>query len=261
MIDRSIDGASDLRGEPPVYTLADTSLARLDLVSDAERAALADVPLEVRRLAAGEQLIRHGSAPDNLYLLHSGWMHRSIITASGSRHIPTLVVPGGVCNLDNLLFERADFDVCAIAPATVLTLQRGRALSLAIDHPGVGCAFIWYALMENAILSQWAIGLGGLAAKQRLAHLLCELSIRTGGGDMGDASFDLPLTQEMIGDVIGLTSIHVNRTMQDLRAEGLIATKGRTMTIVDVEQLRWVAGFNANYLRRSRGTVPAPAAN
>jgi predicted transcriptional regulator len=65
----------------------------------------------------------------------------------------------------------------------------------------------------------------------------------------------------MIGDVIGLTSIHVNRTMQDLRAEGLIATKGRTMTIVDVEQLRWVAGFNANYLRRSRGTVPAPAAN
>jgi CRP-like cAMP-binding protein len=240
------------------HTLADTRLARLAFVSDRERAALGRVWVTPRYLAAGDELVREGSSPDHLYLLSEGWAYRYMTTRSGARQIPTLLVPGGVCNLDNLLLERADFGVRAITRATVLALPRVQALVLAAEHPGVGRAFTWLAIAENAILSQWALGLGRRSSQGRLAHLLCELSIRVGANDAGESSFELPLTQELIADVLGLTSVHVNRTMQQLRAEGLISTAGRRVTIPDMDRLRALAEFDASYLRQIEQSAAVP---
>lgn len=234
----------------PAHDLGETSLARSGFVSDEERVALARTPVFPRSLAAGEGLVRQGSSPDHLYFLTSGWAYRYVTTRDGGQQIATLLVPGGVCNLDNLLFERADFGVRMLTAATVLALPRTHTLALAAEHPGVGRAFTWLALAENAILTQWAVGLGRRSAQERLAHLLCELSVRMGTDDAGGSSFDLPLTQEVIADVLGLTPVHVNRTMRHLRTEGLIAMAGRSVTILDVERLRALADFNASYLRQ-----------
>lgn len=232
-----------------MHSLANTVLARLAFVSDGERAALAHVPVAARTLAAGDQLIREESTPDNLYLLTAGWAYRHMTTRSGTRQIPALIIPGGICNLDNLLFERADFGVTALTAGTVLALPRERALELAAEYPGVGRAFTWLALAENAILSQWAVGLGRRSARERLAHLLCELNVRLGTFDAGKSCFELPMTQELIADTLGLTPVHVNRTLQQLRADGLIATANRRVTILDNDRLRRVADFDPAYLR------------
>jgi CRP-like cAMP-binding protein len=244
------DGSAFSRAYHPAHTLADTRLVRLGFVSDAERAVLAQVAMTTRTLKRGDELVRQGSSPDHLYFLSAGWAYQYITTRGGARQIPTLLVPGSVCNLDNLLLERADFGVRAVTNVTVLMLPRKRALALATEHAGVGRAFIWLAIAEKAILSQWAVGLGRRSALGRLAHLLCELSIRVAPAGADDGSFDLPLTQELIADAIGLTPVHVNRTMQHLRTEGFIATSGRTITILDFDRLRSVAEFDDGYLRQ-----------
>lgn len=242
----------------PAHTLADTRLARLRFVSDQERVALARAPVTVRSLTAGDELIREDSSPENLYLLTAGWAYRYLTTRNGSRQIPALIVPGGICNLDNLLFERSDFGVRALTKATVLVLPREQAVSLAANHPGVGRAFTWLALAENAILGQWAVGLGRRSATERLAHLLCELSIRLGAGDAGEVSFELPLTQELIADTLGLTAVHVNRTLQQLRADGLVVTAGRMVTIPDLGRLQALADFDPGYLRQIEKSAVSP---
>lgn len=245
-----------------LFTLADTHFARLGIISDDERAALAQVPVTLRTLSAGDELLRAGSSPGNLYFLGEGWAYRSITTRSGARQIPTLVAAGGVCNLDNLLFERADFGVRAITKITMLALPRNQAVELSARHPGVSRAFALLALAENAILTQWAVGLGRRSALERLAHLLCELSIRIGTNDAAGDSLDLPLTQELLGDMLGLTAVHVNRSMQHLRTSGFIATVGRSITILDSDALRHLAQFDPGYLNQIAEYVasqPPPA--
>jgi two-component sensor histidine kinase len=241
-----------------IYTLADTCLSRFGSVSDQERAALAKIRVGSRTLKPGEKLIDEQTTPHNLYLLQDGWAYRHITTRNGGRQIPTLLIPGDVCNLDNLLLERVDFGVRALTKATVLTLPCEQARKLAADYPGVGRAFTWLALAENSILSQWAVGLGRKPALERLAHLLCEISVRIGAYDAGKQGFELPLTQELIGDIIGTTAIHVNRTMQQLRSANLIATRGRTITITDMSGLQAIANFDLSYLRQIAKSAAVP---
>jgi CRP-like cAMP-binding protein len=258
MTKRIRDRGPSLQDQPyRDYTLADTSLARLEFVSDEERAALAKVYLSQRSLDPGEGLIEEGGMPDNLYFLAEGWAYRYIMTGSGTRQIPTILVPGDVCNLDNFLFPRSDCGVRAATEAHVLALPRQRAMALASEHPGVGRAFTWLALGENAILTQWAVGLGRRSARQRLAHLLCELYVRVASSPAG-GEFELPLTQEMIADTLGLTPVHINRTMQKLRSGAMIAPAGRKVAILDIERLRELAEFDPSYLRQIERSAASP---
>lgn len=237
-------------GPRPLQSLGDARLAQLGFVSKRERDALLRLSVPTRTFEAGEELVRQGSSPKYLYALSEGWAYRSITTRNGARQIPTVIIAGAICNLDNFLFERADFAVHALTKVTVLMLPRELALLLAEQYPGVGRAFTWLALTENAILSQWAVGLGQRSAQGRLAHLLLELSTRLEISAGREESFDLPLTQELLGDVLGLTSVHVNRTMRQLRDAGLIATSGPGLTILDHVGLQAVAEFDPSYLRQ-----------
>ena len=159
-----------------------------------------------------------------------------------------MLVPGDVGNLDSLMFDRLDYGVRTLTLATIVALSRDRALALAAQYPGIARTFTWLALVENAILSKWALSLGRRSAKERLAHLLCELSVRLDADDGVASSFPLPLTQEQLADALGLTSVHVKRTLQQLRVEGMVVTANRTMTLPDVAGLRRIGGFDPSYL-------------
>jgi len=130
----------------------------------------------------------------------------------------------------------------------IVSLPRECALALAAKHPGIARTFTWLGMIENVILSKWTLSLGRRSAIARLAHFLCEMSVRIGADDGGKSSFAFPMTQEQIADTLGLTSVHVNRTMQHLRAGGLIATPKRRMIIPDIAKLRHVGGFDPRYL-------------
>lgn len=229
-------------------SLLSSRLMASPLLSDAERQALGDAMLPAKAVKANIDLVREGERADSLYLVTEGWACRYATTEAGERQLPALLVPGDVANLDIVMFDRLDYGVRTLSATTIVALPRDRARALAEEHPGIARAFTWLAMVENTTLSAWALSLGRRSAMERLAHLLCELSVRLDAGDGEASSFPFPLTQEHLADALGLTSVHVNRTMQHLRGEGLIETAERTMTLPDVAQLRRLGGFNGRYL-------------
>ena len=228
--------------------IAISRLVRSGLLAPEEERALAEAVMPARMLRAGTDLVREGERADALFLVTHGWLGRYTITQDGGRHFSALLVPGDIGNLDTLMLERLDYGVRTLTKATVLALPRDRALALTEQHAGIARAFTWLAMVENVTLSRWTLSLGRRPALERVAHLLCELSVRLRVEADGASSFVLPLTQEQIADAVGLTAVHVNRMMQQLRHDGLIRTDGRKFTMPDVAQLRRVAGFDPRYL-------------
>lgn len=227
-----------------------------------ERMALEAVSLPPRTLPANTDLVREGDATDRLYVLTEGWACRYKTARDGSRQIVALLVPGDVANLDTLMFGRPDFGVRVLTAAKVVALPCEDVLALAGHHAGIGSVLARLSMIENAILSQWALCLGRMSAQKRLAHLLCELGERLHPDQAADGMrFDLPLTQEQLADALGLTSVHVNRTLQQLRGDALVETGSRTIGFPDVSRLRNVAEFDAAYLHAGSadGLRPWPA--
>ena len=217
-------------------------------LSQEERQGLAAALSPPKKVEARVDLAREGDRTDSLFIITEGWACRYTMTPEGSRQFPALLVPGDVCNLDSLMFERLDYGVRTLASATITTLSRDQAAALVARYPGIGRAFTWLAMVENTTLSKWAQSLGRRSARERLAHLLCELSVRLNAEQDGESSFGFPLTQEHMADALGLTPVHVNRTVRQLRDEGLVDIKDHVMTLSDVALLQNVGGFDQRYL-------------
>jgi CRP-like cAMP-binding protein len=231
--------SSRLRGTR-LWTTGFLSLEELD--------ALEAVALPDRSYGPGTVLIREGEAADTVFILIDGWAYRYATTRDGGRQLPALLVPGDIGNLDALMFDRLDYGVQAITQVTILSLPRDRMRVLFAQHPGIARTFTWLAMVENTILSRWALSLCRRGAVERLAHLLCELSVRLAGEDGDVSKFPFPLTQEQIADALGLTSVHVNRMMQTLKSQGLVTINNRNMVIPAVAKLRRFSGFDPSYL-------------
>lgn len=233
---------------PSPSRLIGTRLLESRLLSHEERRALDDAVSSPRPVRTGTDLVGEGQRTDSLFIVVDGWACRYMTTSAGGRQFPALILPGDIGNLDSLMLDQLDYGVRTLSDATVVTLPRDRALALAALHPGIARAFTRLAMVENVILSKWVLSLGCRDARERLAHLFCELSARLDAQDGNQSSFEYPLTQEQIGDALGLTAVHVNRTIQQLRAEGLVVTRGRTMLLPDVARLRRISGFDPRYL-------------
>lgn len=211
---------------------------------------VADALSAPRPLRPGVDLLREGEATDRIHVLTDGWAYRYKTKRDGVRQVVAVLLPGDCANLDSVAFPRTDYAVRALTPARIATVRRDRLEKLADERSDVARALARAAMAENAVLSQWALRLGRQSAIGRLAHLLCEMSARLGDGDAPADRFELPMTQELIADTIGLTPVHVNRTMQQLRAGGLIATTGRTVAVPDQARLRVAGEFDPAYLHR-----------
>jgi CRP-like cAMP-binding protein len=210
-----------------------------------------EAALTSRSVPARTSLFGEGDTSGTLYLLAEGWAFRHQTARNGSRQIVGLALPGDFCNLDVLAFGRIDYGVRMLTPGTLLTIERDKALALGVYFPAIAALFSQTAFVENAILSRWTFCLGRLSAQERLAHLLCELAVRRGYGlDRRQIKIELPLTQEQLADVLGLTGVHVNRVLQSLRSHGLVTKRGRVMEIFDFPALRAMAGFDPAYLHR-----------
>jgi CRP-like cAMP-binding protein len=232
----------------PLSMFSRTRLWAAGFLSREEQHALEGAATPVKSVGPNIDLVREGERADTLLIVTDGWACRYTTTREGGRQLPALLVPGDIGNLDSLMFDRLDYSVRTITQTMIVALPRDRALALSAQHPGIARTFTWLGLIENAILGKWTLSLGRRSATERLAHLLCELSVRLGAENDEESSFAFPLIQEQIGDALGLTSVHVNRTMQRLRTDGLIETANRTLTIPDVAKLRQVGGFDPRYL-------------
>jgi CRP-like cAMP-binding protein len=126
-------------------------------------------------------------------------------------------------------------------------------LALMADWPNVQRAIWLDTLIDSSIFREWVVNVGRRDARERIAHLLCELAARlrsTSSGTQGQ-NYDFPLTQEQIADCTGLTAVHTNRTLQGLRRDGLISLSSSRLTILDWDRLAEVGDFNERYLHHS----------
>lgn len=245
------DGPGDVRApvpDPSRPLLGGTRLWRSRHLSPKDRLALEEAVAWSRAFGANTDLVRTGEHADHVLFVTRGWACQYLCTRDGGRQLPALLVPGDIANLDSLLFDGPDYGVRTLTPATVVAVPCDRALALAEKHPGIARAFTSLALIENASLSKTTLSIGRRPASARLAHLFCELTVRLGCEDDKAFSFPFPLTQEQIGDALGLTPVHVNRMMRRLRGENLIRVSNRVMTIRDVAALRQAGEFDPAYL-------------
>ena len=216
-------------------------------LSTDEREALAGVAVAVRHHSAHVPL-RRAEPSDALLIVLEGWTCRYIATRRGGQIIVNLALPGDIANLDAVRVDRPDHDVWTITDATIATIARDDVLALADAHTGIARTLARLAAVETAVLGNQALSLSRRCARERVAHLLCELSVRLGGERDNANSFAFPLRQDRIGDLTGLTNVHVNRTMQQLRREEAVEVAERVLTIPDVAALRRIADFDPRYL-------------
>ena len=203
----------------------------------------------VRQIAARGDIIREGDRPQTLNLVLSGWACRYKHLEDGRRQIISFVLPGDICDSHVFVLRQMDHSIGSLTPVTYAQLPRRRVEEITARYPRINQAFWWDALVTAAIQREWTVSLGQRHALERMAHLMCEIFLRLRGVGLTEGnSCDLPLTQAGLADAMGLSVVHVNRTLQELRAMKLIVLKGRTLTIPHLAALQDAAQFNPNYL-------------
>lgn len=203
----------------------------------------------VRRCRAGEDLICEGDPLDSVRILLSGWLCRYKALENGRRQILNFVLPGETCDAYAYLLSTIDHSIGAITPVVYAEIKRSRFEKLVASNQPLAEAFWCETLLTTTIQREWAVNLGRRIALERVAHMLCELfeRLRPVGLIEGNTC-NFPITQTDLADATGLSVVHLNRTLQELRSAKLITLRERTLTIDDLDGLKQIALFSPNYL-------------
>ena len=218
-------------------------------LDDADRDAIFALPCTVRSYDAHGYIVREGDAPGSCMVLLSGFAYRQKTTHEGARQIVALHIPGDALDLQNLYLDEADHSVQALTRAELASIPRRDFQQLMFDRRAVGHAATVAMLVEASIAREWVLNVGRRNSRTRMAHLLCEFALRLEAQGLAERyGYELPMTQEQLADALGLTPVHVNRTLKALELDGLITRKGRSVGFPDWRRLREAADFNQRYL-------------
>lgn len=219
-------------------------------LSEHDEALLARVISEhTRHLGAREDVVAEGKRPRAINVFEAGWGCRYKVLEDGRRQITGLFLPGDICDLNVYLLSQMDHSIGALTASTINEISAHGFDELMAAHPRVRSALWWEQLVAGAVQREWSINLGQRTALERVAHLFCEVfyRLRIVGLTSGN-SCDFPLTQTELGEATGLSTVHVNRTLQELRAADLIILKDRILQIPQLEALEDAALFDPGYL-------------
>lgn len=232
----------------PVCALA-RKLDGLASLTNPDRAALEDLGGYVRPVERYAVLAEQGGVADHALIVFAGFAGRYKCRVSGRRQILAFLVPGDFCDRGALHGYALDHEIEALTKCQVAMVPRPAYLDLLGRHPRIAIALQRARLAEEATAREWMVSTGMRSGLERMAHLLCELLERLGSiGHVTNGQYDLPLTQTDLADALGMSSVHVNRVLQALRRDRLIATRGRRLQVLAPQRLSQVAEFEAGYL-------------
>jgi CRP-like cAMP-binding protein len=218
-------------------------------LSAAEAEAVLSLPLTVREVRAGTEIVREGDRPSQACLILEGVSYRFRIVGDGARQIFSYHIAGDVPDLQSLYLDRMDHSLMALTKSKVAFLPH-RALHHLIEaHPRVG-GYLWReTLIDGSIFREWLSNIGRRSALSRVAHVICELYVRFDAiGAADNMTIPFPVTQSVLGDAQGLSVVHVNRVMNELKAAKLIKVVRRELTVLDWDGLVEVGDFQNDYL-------------
>lgn len=236
----------------PIETLL-LKLRTRDEVSAQEEAALRDAVAEVREVPADRVLIREGQELTSSTLLVEGFVCRYKDLRNAERQITALHVPGDFVDLHSFSLKHLDHNIMSLSRVRVATVPHAKLMEITETLPHL-TRLLWFSTnLDASIQREWELSLGRRNAVAKVAHLFCELRVRLAVIGMADeSSFTLPITQAELAECLGLTSVHVNRTLRELRERGLLEFHRGDARILDLAGLEKLAEFQPDYLYLER---------
>lgn len=214
-----------------------------------DRVSLLQLPYSSRIFEAGSFLLRDGDVRDDCGLLVSGIACRHKLNADGQRQIVAMHIPGEIVDLQQLYVDIADSNVQTLTSCEVAKISHSALRQLIAERPSIGHTLVVSALVELSLAREWVLNIGRRDARTRISHFLCEFAFRLGRHESESVeAYELPMTQEQLGDALGLTAVHINRMLKRLVEDGLIERSKRGITIPNWKSLVREAGFNSRYL-------------
>ena len=229
-------------------------LRRLETVSgldDADIAAIRALPIVVRPWEAGRAIVSDGDRPTDCCLIIEGFCVRAKMTISGQRQILSIHITGDVPDLQSLHLHRMDHALVTLVPSTLGFISHASLRALTRARPNIAEVLWRDTLIDAAIFREWIVNVGQRPATSRLAHVVLELRKRLAviGRARGD-TFEMPLTQEQVGEALGITPVHANRIIKQLRDERIVDISRGRVTVLDLTKLEELGQFDDLYLHQ-----------
>jgi len=226
-----------------------------DDISAEEEEAIQGAVSEAREIPADRTIIGAGVPLIESTLLVEGVACRYKDLRNGQRQITELHIAGDFLDLHSFTLKRLDHHVMTLTACTIVPVPHDRLQAITEAHPHLTRVYWFSTNLDAAIHREWEVSLGRRNAASRVAHLLCELHVRLGIVGMADGlAYDLPLTQTDVAECLGLTSVHINRTLKDLREQELVDFRGGRVEMKDLDGLRRLAEFDPGYLYLEKRT-------
>jgi CRP-like cAMP-binding protein len=236
----------------PIPTRFARRIAALRALSPEERHALGTAFAPATVVPPGTDLMVEGDSLTYGYIVEEGWACGYRLLNDGRRQILNFVLPGDCIGVSAAVIRTADHSACTLTPCRVIPFSAPRLAELQRGCPQLGEAFAWSTRLELAMLQERLVNLGRRTARERVAHLILELLHRLRLVGLADGTaFELPLTQGALGDALGLSIVHVNRTLRRLNNEGLIRYRPGVVAAIDLPALARIAEFDAEYLHQT----------
>jgi CRP-like cAMP-binding protein len=218
-------------------------------LTEDEKQALLNLPMQVAQLKADQDIVRQGDRPTRSCLILEGFACTYKVTVEGKRQIHAFNLPGDIPDLQSLHLKVLDASLGTITPCTVGFISHEALWDLCIRYPRIAAAFWREALIDASIFKEWITNIGRREAYARVAHVLCEVLVRLRAvGLAEDHICEFPITQSEFSDATGLSTVHVNRTLQELRGDGLIELKAARLRVLDWDRLKEAGEFDPTYL-------------
>jgi len=241
---------------------ADLLIRALNLLVElkpGDLAALRALPLRLATCQRDEDIIRQGDRPTQCCLLLRGFLCRYKSLSAGQRQILSFHLPGDVPDLQGLYLDVMDHALLSIVASDVAFIPHEAIHEMLRERPTLTAAFWKHTLVDASIFREWLAGIGRRSALQRMAHVLCEVLFRMRVLGVAEGTrMHLPLTQAELGDALGVSAVHVNRLLQELRGDSLLTVNGRTTVVEDWPRLRALADFDPSYLHLRAPTMAPP---
>ena len=218
-------------------------------LSDDERQALENLPMQVVVIKDNQDIVREGDSPSRSCLILSGFACTYKVTKDGKRQIMAFNIAGDVPDLQSLHLRVLDNSISTLSTCRVGFITHDDLRNICDRYPRITAALWRENLIDAAIFREWMLNIGRREAYNRIAHLFCEMLVRLRAvGLAEDHTCDFPITQSEFADAFGITPVHVNRVLKQMRADGLIELKGTQLRIPDWDRLKEVGEFNPRYL-------------
>jgi CRP-like cAMP-binding protein len=218
-------------------------------LSELELSVLDELHRRRRTFVAGRDLVLQGQSDQSAFILASGWACSYKLQASGSRQIVDFQVPGDFLGLRSILFRTADHTIEPVTNVEASEVHSRDLLNAFSQTPKLATAVLWAASRDEAMVVEHLVNVGRRNARERTAHFLLELGARLKlVGLATNAGYDCPLSQYMLADALGLTAVHINRVLRELREDGLLTFQKGRVTFDDFDRLVASVDFDKTYL-------------